>query len=395
MMNNRNLTYTRSRKHTVKTAAAALMGTALLFGAAAPFAFAAEGDAPTAVPIAVAASVQPHAGAAQLAFRSVQQTTDQLETDMQIPVISGMKDKAYQNTLNANLAARAQAAADDIAKQAKTDYDADNGSYPFRAYGITVRSELLSDGSASAGGILSFRVYTYIYTGGAHGGTIVTTYNIRNAEHASPIKLKDLFGSDYKNVINSAVKAEIAKRPDDFFLSTPFKSIADDQSFVIQDGVAYVIFQQYEIAPYAAGMPEFALAVPGFGAAVPAGADKLPIAAGGKTVAGAHPYTARGGVLMVPLRPIAEALGYKLSYVASTHKTFVSRPGESAFIVNGSNRYASAKGNNHASSGGQASFALGAAPAVQGGTQYVPIDFFTTVLGADVSYTKQAISISK
>ncbi|QHW33253.1 DUF4163 domain-containing protein [Paenibacillus rhizovicinus] len=387
-MTNRN--HARSRKPIVKTAAAALMGTALIFSAAAPFAFAADaasaGDMPTAKPIAVVSSATPISDAAHLTFRSVQQTTDQLETDLQIPVITGMKDTAYQNTLNANLAARVQAAADAISKQAKDDYAANDSSYPFRAYGITVRSELLSDGSAAARGVLSFRVYTYTYTGGAHGSTIVTTYNIRNSEQASPLKLKDFFGADYKTVINKAVKAEIAKRPDDFFLDTPFRTIADDQAFYIRNGVAYIIFQQYEIAPYAAGMPEFAIAVPNFLASFPANANKLPLMAGGKSVEGAHLYVASGGQAMVPLRPIAAALGFKITYVASSHKTFLTGFGQSSFIVTGKNRYAA---------GENASFSLGAAPASISGTLYVPADFFTTVLGVGVAYTKQAITFGK
>ncbi|SDW61052.1 hypothetical protein [Paenibacillus sp. CF384] len=76
---------------------------------------------------------------------------------------------------------------------------------------------------------MSFKVLTYTYRGGAHGETVAATYNVRNAAKASPVKLKDLFGSNYKSIVNFAVKAEIATRPDEF---DAFKSISDNQAFL-------------------------------------------------------------------------------------------------------------------------------------------------------------------
>jgi Copper amine oxidase N-terminal domain/Deacetylase PdaC/Protein of unknown function (DUF3298) len=371
---------TRSLKRPVKTLSAAVLGTALLLSASASFAFAADtaasGQAEAAAPIS---AVQPLSDSVRIAFKEVKHSTDQLETELQVPVISGMKDTAYQNALNANLAARAKAVVDVITKQAAADYASNDGSYVFRPYGVTIKSELISDGSAASDGLLSFRVYSYTYTGGAHGGTVETTYNIRNTEKASPVKLKDLFGPNYKDVVNRAVKAEIASRPDDFFADT-FKSIADTQAFYVKNGIAYIVFQQYEIAPYAAGMPEIALVIGGTPA--PAGAAALPVTVNGKNVKTAALYAAPGGALMVPLRPIAEALGYKTTYVASSRKVFVVKGGELSFVTAGKNLYAS---------GSTAAFALGSAPVIKNGSYYVPIDFFAKVLNAGVSYTKQAI----
>ncbi|SFJ82985.1 Protein of unknown function [Paenibacillus sp. UNC496MF] len=353
------------------------MGTALLLSAAAPCAFAADVKR-TAVPIAVVSSVQPASDAAHITYRSVQQSTDQLKTDLQVPVITGMKDSAYQNTLNANLAASAKEAADKIGKQAKDDYALNDGS--FRGpYEITVRSELFSDGSAAAGGVLSFRVNTYTYIGGAHGSTIATSYNIRNEEHASPIKLKDLFGSDYKTVVNRAVLAQIAKRPDGFFPGT-FKTIADDQAFYIHKGVAYIIFQEGEIAPYSTGIPEFALAIPGFGAAVPAGADKPSITASrlminGKYSSNAHPVNNNGRVL-VPMRIISEKLNATVQFTAMNQPIIIKRGNDTVqFTIGNTQAYVNGR-----------SVQLDVPAKVIDGLSYAPISFVAKGLGTDVQW---------
>ncbi|SFI99880.1 Copper amine oxidase N-terminal domain-containing protein [Paenibacillus sp. UNC496MF] len=365
----------------VKTMTAAVLGSALLLSASAPFAFAAEaGQSPAAAPVAVVAQAN---GAVQMTTTVIKKSTDQLETDLEIPVLKGMKDAAYQNALNANIAARAKAAADAIAKQAADDYAANDGSYAFRPYGVTVKAELISNGSAAANGVLSFRVLTYTYTGGAHGGTLAETYNVRNEAKATPIKLKDLFGANYKSVVNRAVQAEMNARPDDFF-ADQFKSIADNQAFYIKNGVAYVIFQQYEIAPYAAGMPEVAVAIPDGGAAVPAGAVKLPVVANGQNVK-AVLYAAPGDTVMAPLRSVASALGYTVSYDARTHQTKATKGNDWAKVTANLNRYGFKD---------MAPFTLGAAPATRNGTLYVPLDFFARVLHADLAYTKQAIILT-
>ncbi|MBM7566921.1 PdaC/SigV domain-containing protein [Paenibacillus sacheonensis] len=388
------------RKPAIAALSAAALSTALLLSVSAPYAFAASAsdtapasDEPIASPIAVAqpivaaqpiAAANPAADAVKITFKSVQQSTKQLETDLQVPVISGMKDTAYQNTLNANIAARAKAAVDAITKQAAKDYAANDGSYEFRPYGITVRYELVSDGSADADGILSFKVLTYTYTGGAHGGTYAQTYNVRNAAKASSIKLKELFGPSYKTILGRAATAEVNAFPDDYFASKNV-AIADSQSFVIKDGLAFIIFQEYEIAPYAAGMPEIAAAIPGSSAIAPAAAAKLPIVADGKTVKGAVVLPAAAGNLMAPLRAVAAALGFEVRYDAKSHETMVSKGSFTASVMQGKDRYAY---------GDFQAFALGAAPSVKGGVLYVPLNFFSAGLNADLAYTTTAITLN-
>lgn len=374
----------RTSKHPVKTISAAVLSTALILTASAQFAFAADTAASAQDPGAASTAVKQASDRVHLTGKHVTGSTAQMETDLDVPVIGGMKDVAYQNSLNANIAARAKAAVDAIAKQAADAYASRDASSEFRPYGVTIKFESISDGSPAKDGILSFKVLTYTYTGGAHGVTVADTYNVRNAAKASPVKLKDLFGANYKSIVNRAVKAEIASRPDDFF-ADQFQSISDNQAFYVQDGIAYIVFQQYDIAPYAAGMPEIALVIPGIGAAVPAGAVKLPVVADRENVSAISLYTAPGGIVMAPLRPIAQALGYTISYDARTHQTKATKGNDWAKVTVGKDRYGFTD---------KASFTLGAAPATKGGALYVPLAYFAKVLHADLAFTNQAIVLT-
>lgn len=105
--------------------------------------------------------------------------------------------------------------------------------------------------------ILSVVVNYYQYTGGAHGIYTLKPYNY-DLKSGKRLALGDLFkaGYDYKTIINNEIKSAIAKEPEQYFVNE-FNSIRDDQEFYITDRGIIVYFQVYEIAPFAAGNPEF------------------------------------------------------------------------------------------------------------------------------------------
>ncbi len=94
------------------------------------------------------------------------------------------------------------------------------------------------------------------------------TYNI-DLQAGREITLRDLFGPDYKETVNSAIAAEIERRSQDpdnlYFLQGEggFTSIADDQLFYLDtDGTPVVFFEKYEIAPGYMGTQEFRIPLP-------------------------------------------------------------------------------------------------------------------------------------
>lgn len=106
----------------------------------------------------------------------------------------------------------------------------------------------------------------YEFLGGAHGSTIRNGYTVdRNLEKI--LGLRDMFleGYDYKSVINSKIKEDIRKEQDKYFNSAEdFQGINDNQGFYIHDGNVIIFYQQYEIAPYVAGIPEFIIPISDF-----------------------------------------------------------------------------------------------------------------------------------
>ncbi|AZN42985.1 stalk domain-containing protein [Paenibacillus albus] len=369
-------------KHPLKQLTLGALGT-LVIAVSAPLAYADEA-APiatttgtvTAVPIS---AQLPLSGAVTIQDKKLVTKDEVFDYELHLPVISGMKDAKYQQALNANIAARAMAVAEDLHKQAKADAAEADGSYEFRPYSVYVSFEVMSDGSDAAGNMLSFKVLTYTYTGGAHGATIAQTYNVRNAATASQVKLKDLFGSSYKTLINKAVSAEIAAHSDLYFPDT-FKSISDSQAFYVKDNKGYIIFQQYEIAPYAAGMPEVAVNIP-----APSNLASLPVVVNGTKVAPAKLYVSKEGIAMAPLRSIAMQLGYTLGWNAKTQSVELTKGAQFTSLQVGKDRYTYAK---------MAPFKLGAAPVVKDKAIYVPLTFFSQVLKAQVAYSKDSVTIT-
>ncbi|WP_296645495.1 DUF3298 domain-containing protein [Romboutsia sp. 13368] len=111
--------------------------------------------------------------------------------------------------------------------------------------------------------ILSIMIIYYKYAGGAHGEYENVAYNI-DINNGKFISLKDLFKEeiDYKSIINEEIRIQI----EDLIKSNEenkgvyeFKSISDNQKFYIQDDNLVIYFDLYEIAPYAAGIPEFTI----------------------------------------------------------------------------------------------------------------------------------------
>lgn len=103
--------------------------------------------------------------------------------------------------------------------------------------------------------LLSLLIFDHTYAGGAHGATNVTSYNF-NVETGELIHLEAVANSDAKlNAIKQYVISELLKR-DDLFRDNSPVTIDDQRPFYFTSTGLVVKFNESEIAPYAAGMPE-------------------------------------------------------------------------------------------------------------------------------------------
>ncbi|EFM09197.1 copper amine oxidase domain protein [Paenibacillus curdlanolyticus YK9] len=346
----------------------AVAGSCLL-AISAPLALAQTAD-PYTVNASTAAAA-PTASTAQsqhitVTAKLVEEKSDTLTVKLSIPVIAGMLDTNYQAALNGNIERRAMADIDKLKKQAAEDQKfAQESGYEFRPYDLEFSYEVKSDGSAAAGSVLSLVTYTYQYTGGAHGGTLATSYNVKATPQATRITLEQALGKGGLAKANNAVRQQIQANPDMFFYNeiVDFQGVSADQAFFIEKGIVHVVFQQYEIAPYAAGILKIAVT------------DK---AAAGPSVSitSKQFVPGNGGAVLVPLRQTAASLGYKVAWNSKTRSAEVSRDAQWTSVTLNKNSYSLNK---------MAPIKLSAAPNQFKGTIYVPVDFFSTILKLNVT----------
>lgn len=108
---------------------------------------------------------------------------------------------------------------------------------------------------------VSITTHVYQYMGGAHGMTAQQTYHY-DLEKESALNLSDFFdsSSDYEDKINAAVVQGIKDEQYEYYLGDEgFPGINGETNFYFDEEGLHVYFQQYEIAPYAAGLPEFVI----------------------------------------------------------------------------------------------------------------------------------------
>lgn len=112
------------------------------------------------------------------------------------------------------------------------------------------------------GSLLVLELSGYHYPFGAAHGMPSREYVNLNLATGEMYKLSDLFrpGSPYEARINAAISYQIAHDPQyDYVFPDSFKGIGPDPLFYVTADALHIVFPPYEIAPYAAGFPTFAI----------------------------------------------------------------------------------------------------------------------------------------
>ncbi|WP_081976179.1 DUF3298 and DUF4163 domain-containing protein [Ureibacillus manganicus] len=110
-------------------------------------------------------------------------------------------------------------------------------------------------------GKLSVLIYDATYSGGAHGIEPVTIYNF-DTQTGDRYTLKDIISNESKFAsLTAYVKKYIKENQDLFFDEEMIGDFAvnDQTQFYFTDSGIDLLFQQYEIAPYAAGHPTISI----------------------------------------------------------------------------------------------------------------------------------------
>ncbi|KUG02698.1 hypothetical protein ASZ90_019923 [hydrocarbon metagenome] len=192
----------------------------------------------------------------KLASRSVKNNLELINIDLQIPVVSGLQNEEVQNKLNQLLENEALERQNSMIAEAQSMSQYIQ-TEPYHTFEMV--SRFYKFGADQD--VLSFYVDYYYFTGGAHGMTERKAYNF-DINTGEELSLSDLFDSnyDYKTMINDNIQEAMNRSPGMYFTgSYGFQGISEEQGFYLENNSLIIFFQQYEVAPYAAGIREFAV----------------------------------------------------------------------------------------------------------------------------------------
>ncbi len=183
------------------------------------------------------------------------------------------KDSLYQNELNIinewygdNAEALQKNYETELYQQAIELYESskENG-FPFHMYEAVSVYEV----TYNQNDLLSLYFDNYIYSGGAHGGTVrrSDTWNIKNGRRISLFQFTNnpvAFQTELLNNIREQIALQIEKGEGMYFEDYPqliIKNFNPESYYLTPNGLV-IYYQQYEIAPYASGIPEFYIREP-------------------------------------------------------------------------------------------------------------------------------------
>lgn len=196
---------------------------------------------------------QREAAPVSISEKIISKKTPAYKLELKYPAIQGMENATFQSGLNK-----------EIEKYIKTDIASfqSNAEQAYRDGVLPGPYEMVSTYRVHTNqpGILSLTVEMYSFTGGAHGMTYRKSFNV-DTTHAKRLSLKDLFtpNYNYRAALTGELNRQIAAQPDNFFPETVsgLKTVPSDQPFYLESKNLVLYYGLYDIAPYAAGFPEF------------------------------------------------------------------------------------------------------------------------------------------
>lgn len=180
------------------------------------------------------------------------------EITARVPQLAGAHDLGWQEHFNEVMRQAVHELTASVLEAAEQSKELESFLWTFPYHGH-IDFEL----KLNQGGLLSIVLETYTFTGGAHGMVYRSYINV-DLMTGQEISFWDLFDTEGElaravDVINE----RIAQEPEWYFIDqfTP-GLFAEEQGFYLTDSHAVICFEVYEIAPYAAGIQEFAVSAP-------------------------------------------------------------------------------------------------------------------------------------
>ena len=158
------------------------------------------------------------------------------------PQVEGLPDSAIQKNINEQLESQFT--------ESRANITVEDGLSVDDSFKASLTKNLLT---------ISMSGYDY-YEGAAHGMPLKDFFYI-DITTGNFYRFKDLFlqGSDYKTFLDEFIRTKISEAdPEEYmFFPDSFTGITDSPYFYLKEDSIVIYFYPYEIAPYAAGFPEF------------------------------------------------------------------------------------------------------------------------------------------
>ena len=174
------------------------------------------------------------------------------------PIIK-MKDKVVEKKINKKIE-------DTINQYEKRILDLSEKDNEFnKVNGLDIKQYILNINNTihyNDDDILSMTLEVYTYMGGAHGSTMDIPFNF-DVKTGNRGVLEDFLGNNenYNKIIIDNIRRAVDKNPDLYFkdILNKYEVLPYNQKFYLtKDGVV-IFFDEYEVAPYAAGRVEFVI----------------------------------------------------------------------------------------------------------------------------------------
>lgn len=131
--------------------------------------------------------------------------------------------------------------------------------YPWRPYALAIEYE-----RTASTGYISYLVDEYVYTGGANGTQLVRSFNY--GPDGTPITLADVIPAEKRSALLVELKSKLNEMNgtegtggDTFAGAIAELTFEDLEHFVLTDSEIVIAFQEYDVAPGAAGAVKVSL----------------------------------------------------------------------------------------------------------------------------------------
>lgn len=176
---------------------------------------------------------------------------DTVTYNVQAPELSGMKDEAFQATLNRTFSNYVTA----TQEEAKQMFDGITKDDTFNYNGEIDINYTVNN---YEDGILSITVNKYVFANGANGQTYAETFNI-DLNNSKVLSYSDIFTVDnYEEILVNTINDMIESNPATYEGVEKVTKL-DDNNFYLQDGNIVIYYMPYEISYGARGTVTFSI----------------------------------------------------------------------------------------------------------------------------------------